>query len=354
MSEIKKHYMRVKRKILQEEVFSDGLSKIVRKRFSPEPNRNVSASVTQSELSESNTLESNLLLHNESDESNECLPLLSPDLINSNIYTNIQQDNSEEDIKLNLVQWSLKHSISHTALSDLLKLLKFYIPELPIDARSLLGTCRKVTSKVIEPGQYYHFGVEKSSGSQVYPILCRLIKDHSNVVDMIGIYHGYEKPKEANCYLSDFVEDISKVINTGIVIHTKHYSVKISYFVCDTVAKAYITYTVGHMGYCSCTKCHEEGTYINNRVCFPNTNHINLRTDSDYRSKAQEDHHNGTSLLEQIPGLDMVKSFPLDYMHLICLGVVKKLIVNLWGGVLWKTSCKIIISEYYRYIFKFN
>jgi len=214
--------------------------------------------------------------------------------------------------------------------------------------------------KVIEPGQYYHFGVEnciknlicysndfpksteielainidglplaKSSGSQVYPILCRLIKVHSNV-DMIGIYHGYAKPKEVNCYLKDFVEDITKVINTGIIIDNKHYSVKISYFICDAVAKAYITCTVGHMGYCSCTKCHEEGTYINKRMCFPNTNHLKLRTDIDYRSKAQEDHHTGTSLLEQIPNLDMIKSFPLDPMHLIYLGVVKKLIVNLW------------------------
>lgn len=147
---------------------------------------------------------------------------------------------------------------------------------------------------------------------------------------MIGIYHGYEKPKNANCYLSDFVEDISNVINTGIVIDTKHYSVKISHFICDAVAKAYITYTVGHMGYCSCTKCYEEGTYINNHVCFPNTNHLRLRTDSCYRLKVQENHHNGTSLLEQVPGLDMIKSFPLDYMHLICLGVVKKLVVNLW------------------------
>lgn len=147
---------------------------------------------------------------------------------------------------------------------------------------------------------------------------------------MTGIYHGYEKPKNANCYLSDFVEDISNVINIGIVIDTKHYSVKISHFICDAVAEAYITYTVGHMGYCSCTKCYEEGTYINNRVCFPNTNHLRLRTDSCYRLKVQEDHHNGTSLLEQIPGLDMIKSFPLDYMHLICLGVVKKLVVNLW------------------------
>jgi len=115
-----------------------------------------------------------------------------------------------------------------------------------------------------------------------------------------------------------------------MIIDTKHYSVKISHFVCDAVAKSYITYTIGHMGFYSCTKCYEKGVYINNRVCFSNTNNLHLRTDTCYRTKIQEEHHNGTSILEQIPGLDMIKSFPLDYMHLICLGVVKKLIVNLW------------------------
>lgn len=216
-------------------------------------------------------------------------------------------------------------------------------------------------SKVIEPGQYYHFGVEnciknliyssndfflnngmielainidglplaKSSGSQVYPILCRLVKHHSTV-EMIGIYHSYQKPKNANCYLNDFVKDVSNVINTDIIIDTKHYSVKISHFVCDAVAKSYITYTIGHMGFYSCTKCYEKEVYINNRVCFSNTNNLHLRTDTCYRTKIQEEHHNGSSILEQIPGLDMIKSFPLDYMHLICFGVVKKLIVNLW------------------------
>jgi len=166
---------------------------------------------------------------------------------------------------------------------------------LSVDARSLLGICREIKNKVIEPGQYYHFGVEnciknlirysndflksteielaininglplaKSSGSQVYPILCRLIKVHNNV-DMIGIYHDYAKPKEANCYLKDFVEDITKVINTGIIIDNKHYSVEISYFICDAVAKAYITCMVGHMGYRSCTAMRKELTLIN--VC---------------------------------------------------------------------------------------
>lgn len=361
MSEIKKHYMRAKRKTSQEESFSSNRSKIVTKKFCSELNTNENSS--QPELFEHGTLESALLLNYESDENlslSSDLQLVNFD-INKSHDTTEEKNNLEEDIQLHLIQWSLQHNISHAALNDLLKLLKSHIPKLPNDARTILGTCRTIVSKVIEPGQYYHFGVEnciknliyssndffknngmielainidglplaKSSGSQVYPILCRLVKHHSTV-EMIGIYHGYQKPKNANCYLNDFVKDVSNIINTGIIFDTKHYSVKISHFVCDAVAKSYITYTIGHMGFYSCTKCYEKGVYINNRVCFSNTNHLHLRTDTCYRTKIQEEHHNGTSILEQIPGLDMIKSFPLDYMHLICLGVVKKLIVNLW------------------------
>lgn len=360
--------MRAKRQTIQEDNCVDGLPNIdflTTKKSSFEPNINVSTSVTKPSLSESNTVELESIVTYElfdetHDESNDCFPLLSPNVVNSSICTNLKEKSIEEQFIANLVEWSLKYNISHIALNDLSRILQFHIPGLPCDARTLLGTCRTFISKVVEPGEYYHFGIEnciknlvcysheyfksveiielvinidglplaKSSGSQVYPILCRL-KDQ-NHVDMIGIYHGYEKPKEANNYLRDFVENISNVINTGIVINTKHYSVKISHFICDVVAKAYITYIIAHMGYCSCTKCHVEGTYINNRVCFPNTNNIRLRTDTDYRLKIQEEHHTGTSLLEQIPGIDMIKCFPLDCMHLVYLGVVKKLIVNLW------------------------
>ena len=34
--------------------------------------------------------------------------------------------------------------------------------------------------------------------------------------------------------------------------------------------------------------------------------------------------HKGTSVLEKWPHFDMVHGFPLDYMHLVCLGVVRK------------------------------
>ncbi len=40
------------------------------------------------------------------------------------------------------------------------------------------------------------------------------------------------------------------------------------------------------------------------------------------------EHHHGTSPLEET-SLDMVSGFPLDYMHLVCLGVMRRLL-HLW------------------------
>lgn len=283
---------------------------------------------------------------------------------NSNLCLNNNSNHSPDyqpiSIASKLAEWALKHNITHTAINELLSITKEVIPELPTDARSFLGTCRNVELKSIHPGKYHHFGIRtcinnlyvqsshyseetttleliinidglplsKSSSSQVYPILCRLSED--KIVDMIGIYHGYEKPKEANCFLQEFVDDAVDVITNGIIINCKEYKVTIKSFICDAPAKSFITYTKGHTGYFSCTKCHIEGSYSDNRVCFPETKNLRLRTDSGFRLKLQADHHNGTSVIERIPNFDMVDGFPLDYMHLICLGVVKKLLMSLW------------------------
>jgi len=80
----------------------------------------------------------------------------------------------------------------------------------------------------------------------------------------------------------------------------------------------------------SCSKCHTEGTYLKSRVCFPQIKNLSLRTDPGFRRKVQLEHHTGTSCLENIPGLNMVDSFVIDPMHLIYLGVLKKLCVSLW------------------------
>ncbi|XP_076670019.1 uncharacterized protein LOC143369670 [Andrena cerasifolii] len=167
-----------------------------------------------------------------------------------------------------------------------------------------------------------------SSGSQVYPILCSLADFQD--VDMVGIYHGYQKPKDANCFLHDFAKEAVDLVNNEISINGQLYYVQVKSFIYDVSAKAYIKYTKGHAGYSSCTKCYIQGESRNGTTCFPDIDNICLQTDSDFRRKKVEAHHNGTSILETIPGINMIDSFPLDYMHLICLGVVKKLVYNLW------------------------
>ena len=53
-----------------------------------------------------------------------------------------------------------------------------------------------------------------------------------------------------------------------------------------------------------------------------------LRTDENFRSKEQKKQHKGTSPFEKNE-IDMVKSIPIDYMHAVCIGVMK-LLLKIW------------------------
>lgn len=83
-----------------------------------------------------------------------------------------------------------------------------------------------------------------------------------------------------------------------------------------------------HTGYFSCTICVAEGEHAGSTYFPFSESNCAERTHEGYVNKVQEEHHVGDSLsdLIRIPGFDMVKSFPLDYMHLVALGVMRKLI----------------------------
>lgn len=164
---------------------------------------------------------------------------------------------------------------------------------------------------------------------QVYPILCNLVENY-NDVNIVGIYFGKEKPADANIFLTEFMEEAITLTTHGIIINDQTYPFKINAFICDIPANSFITFTKGHSGYYSCMKCTAKGEYIHNRMSYPYLNSFPLRTNNDFRLKLQPNHHTGTSILECIPNIDMVKDFPSDSMHLLYLGVVKKLIVKLW------------------------
>lgn len=266
-----------------------------------------------------------------------------------------------ESLRSRLKNWTLNYHISHSSLSALLLILQTHacFASLPLDARSLLSTPREVISKPVPPGHYCHLGLEtslkkiwkfvrekfdsiellinidglplfKSSKTELWPILGIVsnVPSVRSLVFPIGIYCGEAKPSKCSDFLADFVGEAKKLFTEGILINGQHMKVIIKGFICDAPAKSFLMNVKGHTGYYSCTKCKQQGEWINHRMTFP-ANDACQRTHAEFLRQEDEDFHTGVTALIEVPGLNFIDSFPLDYMHLVCLGVVRT-IMNLW------------------------
>lgn len=84
-----------------------------------------------------------------------------------------------------------------------------------------------------------------------------------------------------------------------------------------------IFFVKGHMAYFGCNMCTEEGDYINS-MTFPGVN-AQRRTDESFRGKINEEYHKGPPPLELLP-IILISVVTLDYMHVVCIGVMKRMI----------------------------
>lgn len=162
----------------------------------------------------------------------------------------------------------------------------------------------------------------KSSNASLWPIL--VSNTVHNDVYIVGAYYGYKKPNDSNVFLQPLVNELIYFINEGY-FHN-NYKIKISLFalICDAPAKSFVLCTKSHTGFYSCTKCIIKGEYIKGRICFPNRELHPLRTDELFTMNAYKNFQISYSILNNIPGFLPISNTPLDYMHLVCLGVVKK------------------------------
>lgn len=177
---------------------------------------------------------------------------------------------------------------------------------------------------------------------QFWPILGRVYTTKNFYEPFeVAVYCGREKPKSLECYLNDFIEELNKLLKNGINIKSKDFKIRVMCFICDRPARAFIKCIKGHTGFFACERCNVHGIRINNKTVFP-VDQCEIRSDFSFRTRQNIEHHNDVSpLLSVQPSIDMIYHFPLDFMHMGCLGIMKRLLSEYWT----KTNTKILTRQ---------
>lgn len=288
-------------------------------------------------------------------------------------FENGDVDNNASSLGLSfreeLASWATKHHCRRGTINELLRILRKQGHCLPKDSRTLLTTPTKISTLERCGGQYVYLGIEhgvrqilsnypsfleknksidlminvdglplfKSSNAQFWPILGSFDGFH---VFVIALFYGKTKPNSVEDYLNDFLQEYDQLKLNGIQFNSQKLSLDIKCFLCDAPARSFLKCIVGHTGYYACERCLIKGVW-NGRVTFNFHELYPLRTDEEFADLQYPDHQKGTSPLTN-HGISCVKRFPLDYMHLVCLGVVKRWLNFLKSG---PKECKLSASQ---------
>uniref|UniRef100_H2Y7T6 Uncharacterized protein n=1 Tax=Ciona savignyi TaxID=51511 RepID=H2Y7T6_CIOSA len=120
-----------------------------------------------------------------------------------------------------------------------------------------------------------------------------MLENYKQFPFLIGVFHGTKKPEPLEDFLDDFISEMKLLQTAGFLYNGIIIKVKISVIICDAPARSMVKFSP------LCTL-----------------------------------------------GLGMVSQFPLDYMHLVCLGVVKKIILAWVKGPLRNRLSSTIIGSF--------
>lgn len=216
--------------------------------------------------------------------------------------------------------------------------------------RTLTGHERPIPESITLDFNIDEVSVSRSSQSVLWMIQMDIQNGGLLNPFVIGAYNGIHKP-ECNEFLEYFVDELNGLISNGLNYNGKFLIVHMGYFCCDTPAVSFIRGSKGHTGYNSCVKCTQRGTHLDSTLVFPYITPAN-KTHDDFIDRTDPEHHVKDTIVENIHNLDMVRGFPVDEMHIVHLGVMKKLI-QFWSANFNKKQLKevedaIKIAEQFR------
>ncbi|XP_032457916.1 uncharacterized protein LOC103317700 isoform X1 [Nasonia vitripennis] len=260
-----------------------------------------------------------------------------------------------------------ENNINHQQAGTILRLLKSHacFTGLHVDPRTILRTpAHSASIKKVAGGEYLHLGVQeaicsilsstplrlhpagaleiefstdeasldKNGKILMWPIQIRVANISGSAPQTIGIFKGSSKPTSALIFFQYFVDEVDSIIRNGLNFLNGIKQVVLRCFIADALARAF---TLGHRSHNSrapCSRCWVRGEHVRAGVMvYRGTDH-RLRTDEEYRSKLDLDHHKDEDCaLANLP-FDLVGSTVFDYMHQVCIGVMEKILQGLIDG----------------------
>lgn len=96
-------------------------------------------------------------------------------------------------------------------------------------------------------------------------------------------------------------------------------------------AKSFEKGVTSQFGYCACNRCEVRGIDHQNRSIFTDAL---LRANESFRNRSQREYHiiSAMSPFEYIENSDLIRFFPFDYMHLLCIWLTVRLLEILRTG----------------------
>lgn len=276
---------------------------------------------------------------------------------------NVENENEDVDdeafLKDILQRWAADGgAASMNKLNVLLRNLAVRFPTIPLSYKTLLKTPRRVpvtplnnnsilwykgiraTLNAMDMQEYLQrygkveldinmdgLSLSKSSSLKFWPILGFLVGSE-NPPFVIAIYLGENDPDDIYAYLNDYIVEVDNLFHNGFSFSNVVYPFSIRNYILDAPARSLVKCCVQFNAYCSCEKCVTVGEWAGDRMVFPELDAA-ARSDESYENQDQPEHHEGRSPLEQI-GTGMVSQFRLDPLHLIYIGVFKRLMVTAW------------------------
>jgi hypothetical protein len=261
-----------------------------------------------------------------------------------------------------LAKWVVDSHTTREHCNSLLSLLRNEGLDLPKDQRTLIKTPRSVTVYEKCGGQYLYFGLKKalhavfcgnltradrlnvqinvdgipiykSNSTQFWPILCSV---NNSPPMLVALFLGKHKPSSLDDYLSDFIEEARDLTANGFICSlcvgtNNNVPFLLHSVIADAPARSFLKQIRGHNSLHACERCEAVAVSVDHRTVFNSASCFNAQKRCNTKFSNVEyigGHQIGPTPLCSLTR-DCIDICALDYMHLVCLGVVKRMI-NFW------------------------